>query len=258
MPMTHSEQLAKRVVEAVISGSSMRFNEAQSRGEVDFDLVVPGQPNAAVEVTAHMDPEYEETAKAIADPKKGGRQIPRVLSKHDWRITPSKNARITRIRKEIDRYLADVEAAGITTFHFSHAYRDPSVLAICRDLRVDAGSIIDGLHPGFIHLALPITGGVTAASLAQEAILAEAEKADNTKKLGASGKQDRYLLVYMDHQSYLTRTGFLEFEPPPEPVDLPSEITEVWAFSEGMTPGIGVVWRARAGSTWERIEVSLP
>lgn len=94
----------------------MRFRPDQSRSVHDFDLCHVDGTADAVEVTASVDREAEETNAAILDPKKGGLWIPTVRCKNDWHIHPSSDARITVIRQQADECLAEMEAAGLASF----------------------------------------------------------------------------------------------------------------------------------------------
>ena len=94
------------------------------------------------------------------------------------------------------------------------------------------GAVIQWQQPGYIHMALPITGGAIGPSLVLDAVKVETFKDDNRKRLGFAGTDERHLLVYMHHGNYLARSAFQDFEPPAVLPELPAEITHVWVFSE--------------------------
>lgn len=67
-----AEKVAKSVVEELIPGARMYFQERQHDGGHDFDLVLPDGSTAALEVTASKDFELENTNAAIRLEKHGG------------------------------------------------------------------------------------------------------------------------------------------------------------------------------------------
>ena len=62
--MNFSEQIAKRVVEHIIPGSTMQYRLDQSAGEYDFDLIHPDW-EASLEVTMAAHQKRLETIGAI-------------------------------------------------------------------------------------------------------------------------------------------------------------------------------------------------
>jgi hypothetical protein len=253
--MDHAENVAKALYESVIAGARMDYRVSQSNGEHDFDLNYPDGRTAAVEVTSSVNQTLEETHSAITDKRKGGNAIRTTLCQESWYIFPGAAARISLIRKEGDRYLADIEAAGIRQFRWP-VNDHPTVEAICRDLGVISGEVADWLHHESIVMALPGGGGAIGVSTVTGAALRETFKADNRRKLGASGCAERHLAVYV----YLTSMAWLplsEFEPIPEVPELPPEITDIAVFSESTTANEYVIWRASSSSPWTKQKLFL-
>jgi hypothetical protein len=226
---------------------------AQSNGEHDFDLQHPDGHVSALEVTSSIDRTLEETHDAIIN--KGGPAIEADVCKNSWHIFPSRNARINRLRKEIDNYLAAIELAGIEKFWGPTDCR-PSVEAIYADLGVVSGSVVSWIKPGHILMALPGTCGAFGAISVIEAAEREAFKADNRKKLGAAAGAERHLAIYVRAASR-PWVGRLDFEPPPDVPHLPPEVTNIWVFSEAHSEHKYVVWRASASWPWEKLELTL-
>lgn len=252
--MDHAESVAKHLVEKLIPGSKMHFQADQSHSVPDFDLHLPDGSVEALEVTASVDCEAEETNAAIVDPKKGGFWIPTKLCKSDWHIHPARNARIGRIRKEADECLAQLEANGFDSFFGPGDWsKHEAVQRAYGDLRIFSGNVISGRTLGRISMAPPGGGGAVGALLAHEAAQDEAIKDDNRKKLAASGSSRRHLAVYVHARNYLPWVGLIDFEPPSLIVDLPVEITDLWVFSENRGPSGFSVWRARAGHEWQNV-----
>jgi hypothetical protein len=253
--MDHAETVAQRLVEWVLAGARMEYHPAQSKGEHDFDLHYPDGRVSAVEVTSSVDKTQKETHDAIIDENKGGSAIATHLCKNSWLIFPLMNARISRVRKEADKYLAAIESAGIEEF-WGPTDRRPSVDAIYCDLGVRNGSVASWIKPGHIVMGLPGAHGAIGASTVIEAVEREAFKDDNRRKLGAVGEGERHLAVYV----YLTNLAWVplvDHEPPPVMPTLPPEITDIWVFSEAYGKHEYVVWRASTSLPWKKLRFTL-
>jgi len=253
--MDHAEAVAKHLFESVMNGARMVYLCEQSKGEHDFDLHHPDGHVSAVEVTASVDRTTEETHAAIGDKKKGGSVIKTTLCKNSWRIFPVKSARISRLRKEADKYLAAIESAGIDHF-WGPTASHTTVEAIYNDLGVQSGSVASWTEAGQILIALPVTGGAIDTNTVIEAVKREALKPDNRKKLGAAGGAERHLAIYVSMLN-MPWVPLVNFEPPPVLPQLPPEITDIWVFSETGTEHEFVVWRASTSLPWKNQNLSL-
>ena len=249
--MDHAETVAQAVVEALETGSRVQYQARQSHGEHDFDLLYGDGRAAALEVTAAADEHGEKTVAALLDKRKGGSFVPTKLCKQDWYVHPDRNACINKIRAKADEYLTQIEAEGLNRFFGPlDAAGHDSVCRIWNDLGVLAGAVTKWKVPGQIGVLPPGSGGTVAVGGCAEAILAEAEKPDNRRKLGASKAAERHLFVYIHPGNYLPWVAFVDSEPPSEPIALPAEVTDVWAAAEGRSLNEFVVWRARRGEPW--------
>lgn len=250
--MDHAEALARAVVEAVEAGSRMRHQTKQSHGEHDFDLVYGDGRIAALEVTAAADKQAEGMVAAILEKSKGGPFVPTQLCKQGWYLHPGRGAIINKIRALADKYLADVEAEGLTRFFSpSDAVAHDSVRRIWNDLGVLSGSVMKWKTPGQIGISPPDGGGAVGIGHFVDAVRLVAEKTDNRCKLARAATQERHLFVYIQPRNYLAWVAFSDLSPPSEPVTLPEEITHVWAVTEGRTLNEFLVWRARRGEHWQ-------
>lgn len=249
--LDHAESVAKAVVEALENGTRMLHQARQSHGEHDFDLVYGDGRIATLEVTAATDERAEATHAALRDERKGGHFIHTQLCRLDWHINPRRDARVNKIRERADRYLAEIEAAGLTTF-FSpmDASEHESVRRIWTDLGVFSGSVMKWNPPGRIGISPPGGGGAISAASLTEAVLGEARKSDNLRKLGNAKTDERHLFVYVHPLNFLPWVALVDLEPPVEPLVLPEEITHVWAATEGRTSNEYVVWRAMQRRRW--------
>lgn len=249
--MDRAELLAKAIIEQLVDGAQMHFQEVQDAGQHDFDLLLPEGEIAAVEVTTSADQELECTSASIREPKKGGSFVPTSKCKKDWTVHPLKEAKIANIRKNVDTYLAAIEATGIERF-FSQidAVEYPLVMRIFCDLRIEAGSVTKWKKPGQIRIAPPGGGGMVDSSEVQNAVYREASKKDNRRKLSKSGRRQRHLFVYVHPRNYLPWVSLVDTCPPLGEVFLPEEITHIWVSVDSRDKNEFVVWRAQNGSEW--------
>jgi hypothetical protein len=252
--MNHSEAVAQVVVESVIPGSRMVYHGEQSQGVHDFDLYYEDGRVAAVEVTESVSKASKETDAAIVNRRKGGQRIKATLCRKPWRIRPGTGANINRIRELVDRYLAEVESAGIDDFFSaSDRHKSAAVDNIYKDLQVYSGDIMGWEAPGYITIGLPIEGGTFGGSIVHDAVMTEALKPDNRRKLAAAGSSERHLFVFVDVLNHRVWTSLVYSTPPSGATDLPEEITDAWALGQGESENQYVVWRARRGSAWYRL-----
>ncbi|MBW4054525.1 MAG: hypothetical protein HIU83_03810 [Proteobacteria bacterium] len=248
--MRHPEAVALAVVEAIEIGSQMKYQLQQSHGEHDFNLIYANGRTATMEVTASMDESTEETISALRN-RQGGPSVQRKLCKSDWYIHPDQGARINNIKLQIDRYLANVEKDGLTTFSsFIHAHEYESVRKIWNDLKVLGGSATNWNPSGYICISSPSSGGIVKIDAFTKAVHKEVEKIDNCKKLKAAQTEERHLFLYMHPRNYLPWIAFVDCELPKEPVLLPPEITHIWVATNGRSHDEYIVWRAVRDGCW--------
>jgi hypothetical protein len=256
--MNHSEQVAKKVIESLLPESSMSFRVHQSKGECDFALLQNHIPVGEVEVTMLTDASMRQTRARILNVKQGGQFVQGSKCKKGWSIELREGADdIKKIRKLVDDYLAPIETSGVERFCFyMDADTSPAICKIFHDLGVEAGWITKWNSPeNRICINSPSLGGKVETTVATDAIIAEANKADNMKKLGqASQVLERHLFVYVDPRCFLpwkilVDTTVIEGVGVPS---LPHEITHIWAASETFRAADEfIVWAAKSGCAWE-------
>jgi len=61
------------------------------------------------------------------------------------------------------------------------------------------------------------------------------------------------LAVYVYLTNYLPWCALVDFEPPPDLPQLPSEITDIWVFSEARSEHEYIVWRAGTFAPWRSL-----
>lgn len=222
--MDWCEMLAKAIIEQVIAGSKMLYRSEQSHSEYDFDLVYPDGRKAAVEVTAAKDKPLEDLKGAINDEKKGGRIVPRKSCSNDWMVIVSQKANINRIRENIDVYLADVEKEGKEKFNAHTDYHDSqAVHRILKDLQVEFGTIVELDRPG-IFISGPILETTYNPKEVDRAVLCEAWKEDNRKKLRLSEHVEKHMFICIDSGLWRAWYAINKHKPSDLPVELPPEI----------------------------------
>lgn len=246
--MKPPEALAKRIIESIEVGERLVYREDQSVRTHDFDLHRNAGTVAAVEVTSITDGTVKATFAAVDR----YRRIPRRQCTKDWRIHPAADANIKRIAQKADAYLADIEATGVERFFSSsHASSSSPVAAIWRDLRIQGGAVLPRREPEIV-IALPVTGGAYGESLVLAATETVAWTSDNLEKLAMSGAIERHLAIYVDPSATSVLIGLRDFKPPSDLAELPTEVTDVWLFSESYGEDRYIVWRARDKGPWQR------
>ena len=131
----------------------------------------------------------------------------------------------------------------------------PAIEELLVDLKVSSGDVIEGLEPGFIGIALPLSGGAIGGSLVTEAVEVEAFKSDDRQKLAAAGTLETHLFVFVDMMNSQVWTPFVHFPPPSDGPALPDEVTHVWVVGPAGFDDSYVVWRASNGSGWHTLGI---
>jgi hypothetical protein len=250
----HPENVAKRVLEMAIPGARMVFRPEQSHGEYDFYLRYPNGDVAAVEVTSSRDQASTKKYKDIFE-KNGGFEIKAVCCKKNWCITPS-GPDINRIRKDVDKYLAALEAAGIDRFSepdYTKSNTPKEVTAIYRDLNVVSGQSFPTSGASVIRMSAVFGGGAIGQTSPTSA--AEREIGPNKDKLGKATTKERHLVVYVDMSNDQQWIGMTSSEPPNRIPNLPTEITHLWQIAQTEKNQF-VVWRATSTEPWHTVELS--
>jgi len=250
--MDKAEEIAMQVMQTLIPGAKMVPHDLGMNREYDFDLVLPTGNCYPLEVTSATDKSARGTTAAILDEKKGGQLVQGRHCKKSWYLQPATTARINRIRKRADKYLAALEEEGIEEFFSPFEVQSVAIKAVYHDLGVEAAWITQSQQPQRICIGLPnkiaMLGDGTPAA---EAALAEAWKEDNKRKLAQVAAVRRYLFVYVDHSCFAAWFAMIHFEPPHSRAVLPPEITNILVAAQKTYPETFVVWQARAGNPWE-------
>lgn len=242
------ERIAKTVIEQLIPKSRMVFKSQQCHGEYDFDLIYPDGRKAAVEVTAAKDESLESLKAALWKEN----PLPRKKCKNDWIIVVTKKAHINKIRQNIDSYLAEVEKEGREEFFaYVDSHESLAVQRILEDLQVEAGWIVKKSETPGIGILGPTLKTIYNPKEVDIAILREAQKIDNRRKLGSFKLFEKHLFICIDWSLYGPWYAINEGKPSGLPIELPPEIDIVWAVAPTRSQGTYTVWRAEREKPWE-------
>jgi hypothetical protein len=246
------EALAQSLLEAAMPGARLIYRDTQSHGECDFELLhSDGRPSEPVEVTTSTcEAARRIYAQIRRGPKGTGLFEPRVVSAQDWLITPNMNADMRRVRANADKYLALIEADGLTMFVFeAHAGRSEAVRRIHAEIGIDDGCVMKWKPPGRIGIAYPGGGGQLDEECVCSAVEVEAQKADNKHKLDRMSVAERHLVVVIDSSNAVVFMAMRRGLIPRRPPRLPSEITTIWVICQ-LDDHRWIMWRAKA-TGWE-------
>lgn len=253
--MRESESFARRCFEAYRAPLRLRPVERQSDGEHDFDIIdASGDCVGAVEVTMAASQEYVRTMSAVFDARRGSGVADRRVCSACWAVTVGSGVRMNDVRSRLDDYLYAIEQADIAEFDCTTKH--PAVVAIRRDLKIHSGRHhthdINARH----FVAPPPLTAWTDAFAVNKAVEVEAAKPDNLRKLSRVEHQERHLFVFVDMSSLGAYVALEHNAASPEPPQVPSTITHVWAGAP-QQGHVGVFWCASNGGPWARGEVSL-
>lgn len=250
--LNQSEKIAKRVIETLLTNVTMRFRCEQSHRECDFYLIYPNGIEVPVEVTCSTRGEIKATRKEI---REKGTFVPTQKCCQDWMILPAIDAEINKLRKNVDSYLAKIEAAGLEKFSLLDVDDSLAVRQIFEDLKIVAGNVTKWKEPGQIGIDLP--GLSEAIKLdareVEKAVKNEARKQDNINNLNDPSKPERHLFVYIDYDNYPAWYAINEADPPNSVPELPLDKMFVWAAALTRDPTTCTVWKASTVDSWENL-----
>lgn len=232
------------------------YDDGRRESMYDLTIRYPDRPPGAVEVTSVTDGASVALWKRINPPLERWCE-PRLGGGWSVGVTPTANGK--RIKKQLPDILARLEAAGIREAR-PRQHHDPLRLweLGIRHLHQAPGTEF----PGSIYptLALPHeqTGGVVphhTNALADwlAGWISDPTRADNLRKLSASGADERHLFVIFRGFSgapFQVADALMrdESQPPDVGPDLPPEITHLWAVSL-WNMGHGFRWAPDTGWT---------
>ncbi|MFE6182886.1 hypothetical protein ACFQ6U_00335 [Streptomyces sp. NPDC056465] len=253
------EQWVRACLQQALPDVDVRLHDDGSRpGMHDFDLVREGRKFAAVEVTAAADAVSLELWKLI----NGGDRWVREELAGGWMVALEPTARAKRLRSELPKLLARLEAMGIPQLSEAHGPTEDLVEQAERFGVVSAYQSPSTEFPGSIYCTIslpqqrsggwvPETGDAFAHWVGDW--LTAPNQADNLGKLQRSGADERHLFLLLPG---FTTAPFEALDPlmrpngplPTVTPHLPEEITHLWAMSS-WNAGDGFHWSPTLGWT---------
>ena len=249
------EAWAEAMIGAHLGLRVVEHDDGSASGMYDLTIFLPGGAYAAAEVTSCADPESIETwnlmngddDKWLFPELRGG-----------WLVTVNPSARVKTLRKDLPKFLLQLERAEITE---TRSPRTPEwVQSTCRSLGVCTAYQGGTDRPGSVYLTIELSpersGGFVPPdgdSVARwiGGFLREPQQQDVADKLQRSGYDQRHAFVFVPGFTaapwpipYL-----LTSERPPVPnmpPDLPPAITHVWVVST-WTTATGLYWSPDTG-----------
>jgi len=253
--MDLAERIAKFIVETRLPDVELEYFEEQSHGEPDFEILYADGKTGYLEVTTSTEAEKKSMRAAIRKEK----WVTAASCKYGWWVIPFPKANINRIRDEVDRYLAAIEAEGLTRFFFpTQAFNSAAVHAIGSELKVQYGVVHKWKEPRRRIFISELGDG---ARLDVEEVLlavqAEATKHDIARKMAMESTGTNHLFIFVDADNYpawypLTRS--VE-EQPSEPLNLPEAIGGSGIWVAALMGTRVMVWSAPEGDTFTEYDV---
>ena len=222
-----AEQLAPRVIETAMPGTRLRFNQDQSYSRADYAITRNDAEIGALEATCSTVEKREQIRSLL----RRHPFVQRKFCQSDWSILVSENARIKQVRNEIDQYLRNIEALGMSRFFSQMDSRVEPIRRIWTELCVEAGWKTKLKRPG-IGIYPPPCGGRARPEYVWQALQTEITKPDNLHKLRRSGGSHRHLFVVIEGLQGPAYVSIRSCEPPTGVPKLPPQITHVWAVAE--------------------------
>jgi hypothetical protein len=246
------EILAAELVASYLGGA-----EIASRTEGhDFDLRLHDGRVICLEVTQAMVAGEIEAGKALNKET----WAPKLVTCH-WHLSLIKVPRVKRLVEAVERSLTILEGERVYSMDRRNSPEpgeEPSLTAQgaiqeLYSLGVRRATGFPGTSPLITFGCSSI--GNTTPELVNSAVLAEATKPDNLRKLRDSEADETHLFVWIDstkEQAAVAMDGGV----PPEPPQLPHEVTSVWiALRSGRSDRAArALWRLTPPGGWHVLQ----
>jgi hypothetical protein len=225
----------------------------------DFDILMEGRDPIALEVTTSTRADLLQTRARFAEQLATPIEAPQL--RWSWHLYAEVRADVRRIRREIVPALAELESEwsssappDLSFFGPTSAARSTAVRRLWQSLGIIWGRAHTLAGPASVFISPPSDPrewtDAHPGAFVVEAVEAEAEKADNVRKLGESGRSERHLFVYVDPRSYPAWQDLDRGTVPPVPPRLPDVITTAWVATVGSDER-DVAWSVTPPGTWE-------
>jgi hypothetical protein len=254
------ENWASKVLTAALQGAIVTLNDdGSSPGMYDLRIEYDDGRVGAAEVTAAAHPDALALWRLIS----AERWIEPTLE-GGWAVCLTPTANYKRLKARLPMLLLQLEWSGTTELHVS-AVRDCSITRFASELGIVSAYQGGTAHPGSIYPTIELPhdqmGGFVSETGDPLAIwlsdwISDSRRADNLKKLGNSGVDERHLVVIVAGFGNVPFhvTDILMRDDAPLPtilLSVPSEISHIWTMST-LPRAVGIRW-SRSGQ-WERFD----
>jgi hypothetical protein len=256
MPATErpEEDWTRKILAAELAGAIVtRYDDRPSPGMYDLAITYPDGRTGAAEVTAAAHREAIALWRLIS----AQRWIEKTL-RGGWAVSLTPTANYKRLKTELPRLLLQLESNRVSNLK---AALDRSTKELAAELGILSAYQGDTAYPRSIYptIDLPLdqtggfvsdTGDPLATWLADW--IRDPRRADNVRKLGSSGANERHLVVIVagfgNVPFHVTDVLTRDYAPLPTiPLSLPAEITNVWTMST-WSRGHGIRWTSSGKS----------
>jgi len=246
-----SERYAKAIVEAWIPGAQVEEHDTGcGDGRYDFDIVFEGGRRGALEVTESTQADRRNLRMSVQDRE----PLVNLGTIRSWNVLLRPGANLKQLRRDVGQLLREMERCGDveTQVYHNAVWYPPGPLRELILLGVDGLSSWVPRSGQLPTVFLQITGdgGRVSPLVILDALMDEAQKADNTAKLGRAKTDERHFFVWVDPaDQYLIWRTMQDLIPPPDPESIPAEMTSLWVATSG--PGGGICFRFESRRGWE-------
>jgi len=245
-----SEVLAKQCFDVLRAPQWLEYQEQQSCGEADF-VIRDGESGTigVLEATTAHDPVYQETLSNLTPDRQ---TVPISGCSKPWRVWPRGDARINKIRSDLDAVLQGLETRGITEFDMTSA--QPECVDVMTRLGLQMGRQLEGSCDAHV-IHLPDHSGHLDEKTLGGVIRYAASRQDNLRKLSVPALRERHLFIRVDLTSIAAHYVLGE-RVQHKPVSVNEAITHLW-LARHTSAVSAVVLYARNGGEWMRQEVRV-
>jgi hypothetical protein len=256
------ERWAARLMTAQLGVPVTVHDDGRQESMYDLTIQYSDRSPGAVEVTSVTDGPSIALWKLINPPRKRWCE-PDLAGGWGVALAPAANAKL--IKRQLPQILANLEAQGIRELR-PQPRRDPLHL---RELGIRHLFQADTKFPGSIYPTIDLPGEQSGGAVPDHtnalaewmsSWISDPIRADNLRKLAASGADERHLFVIFRGFSgapFQVADALMrdEARPPEMDPDLPPELTHLWAVSL-WNMGHGFRWAPDTG--WTRFDKFPP
>jgi hypothetical protein len=238
------EETARRIVEAVMRVPVVQHDHNVGRSIPDLRINYPDRPPAFVEVVADESENWRGLHEAL---NRGNKVLAVPGLRHNWWIWPHADARVKELEARLPELLRQLDEAGETFGQWVDTSLDARIQSSpfyesIRKLRLHrliAGPEADGA--AIVRFVPPGAEGPSEVDFTRVGawcgeFLSAPRRADVRRKLVETGASERHAFVVVTISSEWSVWHALSEDSyphlPPNPPQLPEEITHVWLMGD--------------------------